>query len=84
MNPKNSEHKQYLQKLCADFESSLKKQIHQGIMERSKDVVRDPVYSEVIQHAQFCRAKSQNFYGREDLVDVGTPLLTNKVTKCYI
>lgn len=70
VNPKNPDHEEYLSRLCVDFETSLKQQIHSGIAQRSEEVSRDPVYSEVIQHSQFCRAKARNFHGREYLVDV--------------
>ena len=67
---KVSEHKDYIQRLCTDFEASLKKMIEAGIKARQKTEVSDPLYNEIVQQINFCRNKCEKFSGRNIIVQV--------------
>ena len=44
------EHKEYIDKLCADFEIAMKDQIDRGIKEKESSKINDPLFEEIMQH----------------------------------
>ena len=62
-------HKDYIDKLCRDFEVHTKKLIDQGIEERPYSaILNDSMSGELLQHVSFCQDKCRTFYGREDIL----------------
>jgi len=70
VNPKEEAHKEYLDKLCVDFEARMMRMILEGIAFRDKAQIDDPLYREVSQHLLFCHSKCFRFSGRHDLLEV--------------
>ena len=64
------EHKEYIDRLCADFEDAMKSLIDTGIRDKESSSVRDPLFEEVVQHTTFCQAKCKLFYGRKETIKV--------------
>ena len=76
-----TEHKLYIERLCRDFETRVKRLIAMNIAQQQRNEVKDPAYNEALQHAVFARSKCQVFHGRNDILTVG---FTDKgnVTRC--
>ena len=70
INPENKEHGDYLKKMTDDFVNVMCSKIEKAIQEHAKSHKIDPLYEECIQHILFCQAKCQNFYGREETLQV--------------
>ncbi|XP_077984718.1 NACHT domain- and WD repeat-containing protein 1-like [Glandiceps talaboti] len=67
INPEDiTDHKKYINKLCDDFENTIRDKISAGITERAQSDIMDPLYEEVTQHVAFCQTKCELFHGRED------------------
>ena len=65
-----SQHKTYIDKLCENFESTLKEKISNGINKRSRTLGESSLVEEISQHAVFCQTKIKMFHGRQNLMDV--------------
>ena len=70
MNPDNSEHRQYLDQLCEDFETKLVDLIQRAAMKASREEHSEAFYREAMQHSAFRMAKCKSFTGRESVLDV--------------
>ncbi|KAL5016270.1 hypothetical protein ScPMuIL_005859 [Solemya velum] len=65
IDPKmNEKHRAYLTKFSNDLEAKLTSMIDDAFREKSKAKINHPVFTEVLQHVQFCQSKCQDFYGR--------------------
>ncbi|XP_077984721.1 NACHT domain- and WD repeat-containing protein 1-like [Glandiceps talaboti] len=61
-----TEHQEYLDRFCQDFQSKLQEKVEEAIKERKQSEVTDQVFREVLQHARFCNSKCEMFHGQAD------------------
>lgn len=66
----NEKHRAYLTKFSNDLEAKLTSMIDDAFREKSKAKINHPVFTEVLQHVQFCQSKCQDFYGRSATLKV--------------
>ncbi|XP_070554535.1 NACHT domain- and WD repeat-containing protein 1-like [Ptychodera flava] len=85
------EHRKYIENLCEDFENHIKAGVLDGIAERAKSDITDPLYEEVSQHVTFCQNKCEMFQGRQNTLreierylnsDAKSPLILHGVSGC--
>ena len=70
MDPNHSEHASYIKQLCSDFVTSMKSLIENGILERLKSQIDEPLYREIAQHLNQCHSKCKVFTGRIGVLKV--------------
>ncbi|KAK3777081.1 hypothetical protein RRG08_008927 [Elysia crispata] len=61
----NPSHKEYLSKLCNDFETRLVSLCENAFNQKTKVRSQEPFFQEVLQHLTFCQNKCESFHGRE-------------------
>ena len=66
-------HRNYLDQFCKDFENKIKEMIVESIAEQKVAETDNLLYTEVVQHALFCKRKVQVVYGRKSTVKVMVP-----------
>lgn len=62
-------HAPYLNKLCQEFQDTLKHLIDETVP-NSKFDVEPELYEEVLQHWLLCKRQAQNFYGQQELISI--------------
>ncbi|XP_041349252.1 NACHT domain- and WD repeat-containing protein 1-like [Gigantopelta aegis] len=75
---KSPQHKEYIRKLCVDFESSLLKMIKDGIKTRLQTDLANPLFEEIVQQTLFCQEKCKAFHGRHDTLEKISHYLVDK------
>ncbi|XP_041349253.1 NACHT domain- and WD repeat-containing protein 1-like [Gigantopelta aegis] len=75
---KSPQHKEYIHKLCVDFESSLLKMIKDGIKTRLQTDLANPLFEEIVQQTLFCQEKCKAFHGRHDSLEKISHYLVDK------
>ena len=73
-----SEHAEYIDVFCSDFEKVLTSMIDNGIEVRHKQEIRDNLALEAMAHAQFAKHKCAVFHGRRDFLERLKELITNR------
>ena len=57
-------HEKYIEALCSDFQEKLSENIVSSIKDRENVDIKDPLYTEVVQHITICQEKCEIFHGR--------------------
>ena len=73
-----SEHTEYIDVFCSDFEKVLTSMIDGGIEVRHKQEIKDSLALEAMAHAQFAKQKCAVFHGRRDFLERLKELITNR------
>ena len=66
----NEMHKEYLVQFCKDFENKLKDMITESIAEHKLAETDNLLYTEVVQHALFCKSRLRVVFGRKSTLKV--------------
>ena len=64
-----SEHAEYIDVFCSDFEKVLTSMIDNGIEAKVKEEIKDDLALEAMSHAQFAMQKCAMFHGRSDFLE---------------
>ena len=71
LDPENfSEHKNYIDRLCGDFEKCIKEKVEAAILDSAKSNRVTSLEEEVAQHLRFCQEKCRVFSGRVEPLKV--------------
>ncbi|CAH1788164.1 unnamed protein product [Owenia fusiformis] len=61
-------HQEYIDSLCEDFETTMRKMITDGINLKEKQQVQGALYAEIVEHSSFAQDKYKSFQGRKDVL----------------
>ncbi|KAK7479964.1 hypothetical protein BaRGS_00028791, partial [Batillaria attramentaria] len=62
-------HRDYISRLCTDFEKKLMGEIETAIKTRDQGLHVNPLLEEVTQHTRFAQEKCSSFYGRQNALE---------------
>ena len=80
LDPSNTDHNDYLEKITNDAEEKLKKMVEHIITEGNKKKAVS-VRDECVQHLLFCKSKCEDFQGKKDTLKVN--LILNVILVHY-
>nr|KAG5694295.1 hypothetical protein BaRGS_032013 [Batillaria attramentaria] len=66
---KDKSHRDYISRLCTDFEKKLMGEIETAIKTRDQGLHVNPLLEEVTQHTRFAQEKCSSFYGRQNALE---------------
>lgn len=72
---RDGNHRKYINKLCDDFEETMKTLISSAVEKKPTTQRKDDLFVEVSQHAFLCQAMCNSFRGRTQTLDVSVCLL---------